>query len=165
MSDTAKTVDETEEETETEDASNDGMFENAEGSMTVNLSNVEDDGWDVLPRAIYNIVVDDAEYKISSNNNPMISLTLQVEDGEYKDRKLFTHIVFSPKAMGMAKRAIARLGLTHLLEGDFNPEDIVDDFIGARARARVTIEKYEGEDTNKVKSLLPAGGGDEFAEG
>lgn len=164
MSDTAEAVDTAEDETE--DASNDGMFENSEGSMTVNLSNVQDDGWDVLPRGIYNVIVDDAEYKISqTGGNPMISLTLQVEDGEYADRKLFTHVVFSKKAMGMAKRAITRLGLSHLLEGDFNPEDVVDDFIGARCRARVTIEKYQDEDTNKVKSLLPAGGGDDFAEG
>lgn len=157
----SETAVETEEET-----AEDEMFESAEGSMTVDLSNVEDDGWDVLPRGVYNVIVDDAEFKISqTGGNPMISLTLQVEDGEYADRKLFTHVVFSPKAMGMAKRAIARLGLSHLLEGPFNPEDIVDDFIGARAKARVTVEKYEGEDTNRVKSLLPAGGGDEFAEG
>jgi hypothetical protein len=144
-----------------------GMFENAEGSMTIDLTNVQEDvGFDVLPKAVYPFVVENAEYKISqSGGNPMISLTLEIEEGSYKGRKLFTHVVFSPKAMPMAKRTIARLGLSSLLEGPFNPEEVVDQFIGARGRARVTIEKWEGEDTNRVKAILPAGGGDEFAEG
>ncbi len=142
--------------------SEDEMFENAEGSLSVDLSEVEEDGFDVIPKAVYNVVVAEAEYKISqSGGNPMISLQLEVEDGEYKGRKLFTHVVFSPKAMSMAKRTIKRLGLENLLEGPFNPEEVADDFIGARARARVDIDKYEGEDTNRVKQILPAqeGGG------
>ena len=166
---TEESTEEVEVSTDEEEAEaevSDAMFENEDGSMTVDLSSTEDGGWDVIPRGIYPVIVDDAEYKISqTGGNPMISLTLQIEEGEFADRKLFTHVVFSPKAMPMARRAIARLGLNHLLEGPFNPEDKADDFIGARCRARVTVEKYEGEDTNKVKSLLPAQDGDEFAEG
>lgn len=144
----------------------DTMFESAEGSLTVDLTDVEDGGFDVIPKGVYNTIVDDAEFKVSqAGGNPMISLTLEVEDGEYAGRKLFTHVVFSPKAMSMAKRTIKRLGLNTLLEGPFNPEDVVDDFIGARGRARVTVEKYEGEDTNRVKQILPAAeGGDGFAD-
>jgi hypothetical protein len=143
------------------------MFEDAEGSMTVDLSSVaEDSGFDVLPKGVYPFVVDNAEYKISqSGGNPMISLTLEIEEGDFKGRKLFTHVVFSPKAMPMAKRTIARLGLSQLLEGPFNPEEAADLFIGARGRARVTVEKHEGDDTNRVKAILPAGGGDEFEQG
>lgn len=161
MTEAAETVEVTEDDVGTAD----GMFEDAEGSMTVDLSNVDEASWDVLPKGVYAIIVEDAEYKLSSNNNPMISLTLEVEDGEFAGRKLFTHVVFSTKAMPMAKRTINRLGLSQLLEGPFNPEDAAEEFIGARARVRVVVDKWDGEDTNKVKQILPATDGEEFGEG
>lgn len=143
------------------------MFEEEDGSLAVDLSNVEEDaGFAVVPKGTYNTVVDNAEYKVSKDKgNPMISLTLAIEDGEYKDRKLFTHVVFAPKTMGMAKRTINRLGLAHLLESKFIPEQVVDEFIGARCKAVVSIEKYNDEDTNRVKNILPAGAGNDFEEG
>lgn len=150
-----------------EGGTDDAMFENSEdGSLAIDLSNVEEDaGFEAIPKGTYDVVVQDATYKVSQEKgNPMISLTLEVEGGEFKGRKLFTHVVFAPKTMGMAKKTINRLGLSQLLNGPFNPENVVDEFIGARARAVVTIEKYNGDDTNRVKNLLQAGAGNAFGE-
>lgn len=141
-------------------------FEEQEGVQTVNLADVEDDGFEVLPRGIYDVVVDEALFKHSDNSgNPMFSLTLVIESGEYEGRKLFTHVVFSPKTLGMAKRTMKRFGLEGEL--DFSAismtQETADLFVGKRARAKIAIEKYEGEDTNRVKGILPAGeGGDDF---
>lgn len=145
----------------------DDGFEDAEGSMAIDLSDVEDASFDVIPKGTYDVIVDDAEFKMSqSSNNPMISLKFKIENNEeYDGRMLFSNIVFSPNSMSFAKRDIARLGLNSLLEGPFNPEDVVDEFIGQTCRVRVAIEKYEGEDTNRVKAILPGGGGDEFVTG
>ena len=156
MSDTAEATDD-----------QDAMFEGGNGdSLSVDLSNIEEMSFEVLPKGTYDVIVDEAEYKISqSGGNPMIALTFKIEEGEYEGRKLFSNIVFSPKAMPFAKRDIARLGLNHLLEGPFNPEEAASEFIGQTCRVRVAIEKYEGEDQNRVKAILPAGGGDDFVTG
>lgn len=152
---------------EEEDADNSSVSFEDDGEVgeLVDLSGYEEDkGFEAMPRGTYNVVVDESEFKTSQNGNRMISLTLQVEDGEFANRKLFTHIVFSEKTMGRAKKMIRTLGLVNLLEGRFNPEKEADSFIGARARARVGIRVYEGEKRNEVKELLPAGeSGNAFA--
>ncbi len=125
------------------------------------MSQVAEDSFEVLPAGTYNVVVDEAEAKKSSSGNSMISLQLLVEDGEYEGRKLFTHVVFSPKTMGMAKRTMNRLGLADLTNGPFKPnQEAADQFVGKRAKVVVKVKQYEGEPANEVKKILPAGGGE-----
>jgi len=140
--------------------SNEGAeFENGSAAQ-VDLSGVEEDaGFELLPKGTYDVIVENAEAKTSSSGNPMFSLTLVVTSGDFENRKLFTHVVFAPKTMGQAKRTINRLGLAELLEGPFAvDQDTADKFVGIYARAVVGIQKYEGEDRNNVKNLLPAMG-------
>lgn len=145
---------------------NEGVEFEQDDDAVIDFTEVEEDkGFECLPKGKYNVIVDEAEAKKSqSSGNPMISLTLVIEDGEYQGRKLFTHVVFSPKTLGQAKRTINRLGLGELLTSTFRPnQDAADQFIGKRAQAVVAIQKYEGEDRNSVKNLLPpAGESDEF---
>jgi len=147
---------------------NEGVeFENDGDDVAIDLSDVQEDaGFELLPKGTYDVIIDEAEAKKSSSGNPMISLTLVLEDsaGELAGRKLFTHVVFSPKTMGQAKRTINRLGLPELLEGPFKcNQDTADLFIGKRARAVVGFQKYNDEDRNTVKNLLaPAGESDSF---
>lgn len=144
---------------------NEGVSFDQDGDESpIDLTDVAEGGFDVLPKGTYNVVVDEAEAKLSSKQNKMISLTLLIEDGDFEGRKLFTHVVFSPNSMGGAKRTINRLGVTELLQGPFVPnQEAADLFIGKRARAIVDIRQYEGEDRNNVKNLLaPGGATDEF---
>lgn len=147
--------------TKEEKEENEGVgFEGGDDVPSIDLSSVEDDNFDIIPKGLYNIIIDEATYGLSNaSQNPMISLTLVVEDGDYQGRKLFTHVVFSAKTMSMAKRTIKRLGLEELLQGPFNPEASAELFVGKRAKAKVGIQKYEGEDRNQVKGLLPPGEG------
>lgn len=143
---------------------NEGVgFEGGDDDEEFDMSQVAEDSFEVLPAGTYNVTVDEATAKKSSSGNPMISLQLIVEDGEYEGRKLFTHVVFSPKTMGMAKRTMNRLGLADLTNGPFKPnQEAADQFVGKRAKAVVKVKMYEGEQTNEVKKILPAGseGGD-----
>ncbi len=123
-------------------------------------------GFEVIPKGNYNFVVEKAEGKRSEANNAMISLQLEIEDGDYVGKKLFTHVVFSPKAIAGAKATMIALGLGDLANSPgFKPLDpaTADAFVGARGVAVVTIDKYEGEDSNKVKRIKATGaGGDGF---
>jgi len=130
-----------------------------EEGQTIDMSAVEAASYEVLPKGTYNVIVSEAEGKMSSSDNPMISLQLEVEDGDFAGRKLFTHVVFSPKALAGAKASMITLGLEELAQSPgLNPldPDVAHQFLGLRARALVAIDKYDGADTNKVKRLLKA---------
>lgn len=143
------------------------MVDNAEGQGTdfeqgegeaIDMSGVaESGGFEVLPKGVYPFVVSSAEYKLSQAGNRMFSLQLEVEDGDYAGRKLFTNITFSQKALGMAKLTLKALGASYYDATDFVPsQETANELVGLRGRAQVAIEKYEGEDTNRVKNIKPA---------
>ena len=127
-------------------------------SLTVDMSTVEEVSFEVMPRGLYNCIVCENEFTYSASaGNPMWSLQLEVEDGDYAGRRLFTHMVFAGKGMGITKRHLSRLA-PELCDAPFDPtnEEIVQSILGRRICAKVTIRKWEGEDRNNVGDLLPA---------
>lgn len=141
--------------------------DNGTDDFSLDMSSVQAQaGFEVIPKGTYPFVISAAEGKRSqSSNNPMISLTLEIDGGEYAGRKLFTHVVFSPKAVGRAKQTMQTLGLEELANSpNLKPLDpaTAEQFVGKRGKAVVTIEKYEGNDQNRVKRLIGEGSGDGF---
>ena len=132
-------------------------LQNSDEGLIVDLSGVDENGdFPVMPRGVYPTTVESCTYEISqSGGNPMWSLILEVNEGEYQGQKLFTHIVFSEKALPRAKKAIMILK-SELLDGPFNPEEQAEELVGIDCAARVDIKKYEGKDRNNVKAILPA---------
>lgn len=143
----------------------------AEGGEAVNmidLSGVSDDapGFEVLPRGIYDVVVDNVEYGISQRSgNPMWTWTFELDGGDFAGRKLFFHTVLTPEQLPRTKKVISRVA-PELLNGPFDPAAVAAEgiLLGKRARCRVDIRKYEGEDRNNVRDVLPpnAEAGDSF---
>lgn len=128
------------------------------GEVTVDLNNVEDSSFEVLPKGMYNCVVDSLEFEYSQNSgNPMWSWVLEVEDGEFAGRKLFFHTVWAGKGLPITKRVISRV-CPELLSGPFNPEQVAAEgnIVGRRVKARVAIRKFEGENRNNVRDLFAA---------
>lgn len=129
------------------------------GDVMVDLSNVSESGdFEAIPRGTYPAIIEDCVFEYSkSSNNPMWSLRLEVEDGEYKGRYLFHHLVFSERGLPRVRRALARLGFNELVEKPFNPEKVAEEglLVGTRCRARVDVRPYEGVLRNNVKDLLP----------
>ncbi len=141
--------------------------EGGEGAFVVDLAGVDEDGdFPVLPRALYNVSVASVAFVYSqASGNPMWTWQLEVLDGDYAEQKLFYHTVFTDKGIARVKKALMILGMDNLLEGEFNPEEVADSdvLVGKECRARVDIQRFEGRQTNSVKSLVaadPDGGGD-----
>ena len=132
-------------------------FEGGDGSVMVDLTEVEEATFEIIPKGKYEAVIEGCEYKLSANSGqPMWALTLVVTDGEYAGRKLFSHVSFSPKALPMAKKTINRLA-PELLQGPFNPEEQAGVLQGKACVVKVSVEKYEGNDANRVKDIMAEG--------
>jgi len=130
-------------------------------SLMVDFNSVEDVSFEALPRGMYPCVISDCEFTYSqSSGNPMWTLQMELTDGEYAGRKLYSHMVFAGKGLPITKRQLTRIA-PELLEGPFNPEDseVIASMLGREVKAKVSVRKYEGEDRNNVQDLFPNDGG------
>lgn len=139
-----------------------------DGALAVNLADVDEDGdFPVIPRGVYEAVVDTVEFGNSKNSgNPMWTWRLTLTEGEYAKRMLFYHTVFNAGGIARVKKALAVLGMEHLLKKEFNPadQDVMDELIGTICQIRVDVGTYQGKANNNVKGLLKAaeGGASDF---
>lgn len=127
-----------------------------DGNIMIALDDVQEQSFEAIPKGIYPVVIEQVEYQLSkSSGQPMWNVRLGVTDGEYTNRKLFTFISFSPKALPGTKGTI-RVIAPHLLQGQFNPKQIAEDgeLIGIQCRVKVSIETYEGQDRNRVQRFM-----------
>lgn len=130
-------------------------------ALIVDLNEVEDGGFEPLPRGMYECEVTNLEFTISQRSgNPMWAWELEVVEGEYAGRKLFFHTVWAGNGLAITKQTIKRVA-PELMQGPINPEEVADQgiLIGRRVRARVDIRKYEGENRNNVRGLFASEGG------
>ena len=145
------------------------------GGLTVNLSDVNEDGNFVcLPRGVYPCVLEELNFEYSqAKNNPMWTWIWAIEDNhEHKGRKFFYHTTFNEGGLPRVKKALARIQddsgyAKQLLGTNFSPEKVALEgkLLGARAGVKVNIKKYEGKDRNNVVDILPpsaSGGADSF---
>lgn len=152
-----------------------------EDGDTINWADVdEQEGGDleVIPRGKYATTVDESEFSLSKEGqNPMITLRLEITDGDYSGRKLWYRVVLTKKTLGMVKHSLRVLGVKMpSKEMSWNGakrwfEKLADsgDLIGQECAATVKIRTYEGEKRNEVRSIHSAGeatadGDDDFME-
>ena len=110
----------------------DETFEEGAG-LVIDLAGVEEASFENMPRGLYPAVVESLEYKLSkSAGQPMWAIMWNISDGDYSNRKQFSNLSFSEKALPFTKRNISRFA-PELLEGPFDPKKIADE-----------IKKYGG---------------------
>lgn len=143
----------------------DGMFENSGEGLSVDLSKVEAMKFEVLPKGIYNAIIEEVKFEMSkTSNKPMWNLTLAVTDeGEFQNRKQFTILSFSEKALPGTKGAIATFA-PELLNGPFNPSDdeIIGSLTGKPVKIKIKHEEYQGEPQSRVQRWIVPEAGDGF---
>ncbi len=133
-------------------------------SLVVDFGEVDDTAFEAIPKGLYPCVVAECEFTYSqSSGNPMWTLTLEVSEGEYAGRKLFTHLVFHGAGLGMTKQQLGRIK-PELIEAPLDPtdEETIAGMLGLAVKARVDIRKWEGQNRNNVRGLFPGGDGDGF---
>lgn len=135
-------------------------FEDNQDGLLIDLGGVEAQTFENLPKGIYGVIIEENEYKLSeSSGKPMWNVKLAVTDEEYQNRKIFTFLSFSEKALPGTKSALAVIA-PELLSQPFNPKDpeIVQSIVGRAFKVKLTIRKgTDGyDDSNNVQRWYPA---------
>ncbi len=135
---------------------NEGGGEN----LVLDLENIDESGptYEALPPGIYNCIIDNTEYGLSSKSNPMITWVFKVVDPEYEGRNLYNHTVLNNEAgLARLKRTLLRVVPDVNLK-EFNAQKFCDEAvaIGFPCRVKVRIRPYQGQRRNDVTDVLPA---------
>ena len=140
-------------------------FENNDDGVLVDLSNVQAQSFDPLPKGNYNGIIEECEYQLSkTSGKPMWNIRVSVTDEEYENRKIFTFLSFSEKALPGTKAALAVIA-PEFLSTAFNPKDpdVIAALVTKHVKLKVDIEKNEEHgDRNRVKKWLATEGADGF---
>ncbi len=135
--------------------------------LQVDLGSTEEMSFEALPQGDYNGVIYALDYSRSqSSNKPMWTVQIEVTEGDFIGRRLYTHLSFSEKAMPGTKTNIKTFA-PDLAESSFAPKAVAEsgDLLGKNVRVRVRIQKYQGENRNRVTRWLPAAKDNEFIDG
>ena len=113
---------------------------------------------DHLEPGDYRVEVVDASELVSKSGHEMIELKLRTEQDSY----LYDFLVFTETAFWKIDAFRAASG------EKVTPEDQVeitaDDLIGRKARARLSVEEYNGQKRNKVAAWLVTDSDDDEAD-
>lgn len=144
----------------------------------INLQDADENAkfGEIVPRAKYRCVVDDAEFKTFGTGSKGASIRLEISEGEYaadgkkrkKGKLLFTNLVCSAAAADILKSSLKALGVDKAIYNNpnFRPSDLQrlcdeGDLIGNEVIADVKISNYQGEKQNRVGRLIPIGAADD----
>ena len=140
-----------------------GAPEENSGNLILNLTDTDDSipKYEALAAGIYNTVVESCERELSSAGNDMITWQFKVinpENPKEDGRLFFYHTVLNKEAgLGRLKRLVIRVlpdvDIANLDVDKFVTEGVA---IGAPARVKVKIERYQNERRNRVTDVLAA---------
>ena len=140
-------------------------FEGGDGSVMVDLTNVEEAVFELIPKGKYAGTITECNFDYSqSSGKPMWAMKLTITEGEYEGRTLLSWMSFSEKALPLTKKTLAAIA-PEFLTGPFNPEDKASDMEGKNVIIVTKVSKYEGENRTSVKQLEAAGDADAFMGG
>ena len=105
-----------------------------------------------IPEDDYYLKIEKVEERKSQKGHPQANVTLIVNEGEHKGRKVWNTITFMPKDLpgaGMAKHWLHAIGQPY--EGVITVD--TRDWRGV-IKAHVVIEEYDGKKKNAIKEIF-----------
>lgn len=128
--------------------------------IVVNLEGVKA-GFELLPEATVDARITKTTFKEAKTTakdgrkymNVNVELTISEEAGEpWAGRKAFVTLPTNPDGLGITKKALVDLGMDpEDLETSLDLGEVFESLQGADARVRVSVDTYQGEQTNRYK--------------
>lgn len=134
--------------------------------MGINFKEIGDNAQNTdfapLPEARYNVKITAAELGKTKNDNDMITVTFDVMEGKYTNRKLWSNFTLTDKAYVYLYTLLKAIGSDLIDEEDVEPSDIAKALIGGQCSVMAQIDNntLNGKPRNTVgnfKSLEEAG--------
>jgi hypothetical protein len=126
-------------------------------NLTANAAE-ESGSYEPVPEGEYVLTVIKVTDKTTSTGRDMVNLELAVDEGPYRDRKVWTNVTFIPAGEpghGLMVQALKAFGLPFDGELDFDTSE----FEGRTCRAKLVIEPYtDKEGKTKKKNAIPTAG-------
>ena len=143
-------------------------------SNVLDLSGADDSAFDPIPSGAYPAVVFEAamtetkggpEAKLPAGT-PMLKVQFKITHEDYDNRRAFTNYVFPPEDYDQSKAAKLKGNLVRFLtalgydrdkivSGKFKLD--VEELVGKECTVVLGQQEYNGETTNNVKGVKPAG--------
>ena len=138
---------------------------NDSNGLVFDLSGVQEEtSFELIPKGIYDAVVDELEFGESKAGNPMITVKYQLTTPEFENRTLYDYWVLAGNGaeFGLAKlkKFLVRV-CPNVDISNFNPASFAEQglAIGNQCRVSVAIQtqkkgEYKGEKRNSIKDVL-----------
>jgi len=115
-----------------------------------------------LPAGTYRMKIVSSEVTVFSTGKEGFKVKFEVTEGPHAGHKVFNNFVLSPEsaaAMGFFFKHMAALGLPReYFAQNPQPEAVADALMDREAMVKVKPRKYQGQDTDDVKDVLPLTG-------
>lgn len=125
-------------------------------------SESENKSFDPMPDGTYDFFIEAAEHRVSSTQKDGYNITAVVENGPYKNRKVFNTFYISPDspaALGIFFRQMRDLGLDNSFwASEPSHDQIVAALKGKRFAGTVNTEEYNGKKNNRIQGVAKARG-------
>lgn len=122
-----------------------------EGDYMLNLDFSNVPSREPLDEGVYSLRIANAEEKVSSTGNPMLSVEFDVQ-GVEGNRKLWDNYVLIDKCLWKVQELFKALGIDTDQIVTMEPNEL----IGYEVQAKVVQEDYNGDTVNRIKKILPA---------
>lgn len=134
------------------------VFQEGE-SLIVDLANVEELKFDLIPKGVYNAEVDELTFgKSKSSGAAMFTWIFRITEGDYAGRKLYYYTSFSNKALKGTKTSLVRID-AEIFSGQFNPQEVAESgkLLGKPVRIKISHEERQdnGELQARVQNIMP----------
>jgi len=135
------------------------------GQVVVDLGQVEEMKFDLIPKGIYRAVLDEVNYGLSKDKGDgaqrygRFEFIFQLTEAPYERRKLYFYASFSPKTLSGTQTALLRIA-PDVFDKKFNPQEVADSgaLLGKPVRVKVDHEAYQGVQRAKISYILEAAG-------
>lgn len=120
-----------------------------------------------LPEDRYTVKISDAVVGKTKNDHDMITVTFDITEGKYVNRKLWSNFTLTDKAYIYMYALLKSIGSNLIENEDVEPDDIKNALIGGKCTVYATIENsgVTNKPRNTVGNFKPLGEAEEVSSG
>ncbi len=140
--------------------------------LRLDLTKVQDKGFEALPAGIYSVEVVEAKQAVSSNSKPYINLHMSVVGEHFANRRVFDKLFLTDASLWKVKNFLKAVGFSplELDSPDFalnsTEEGVFTELAGLQCAAQLKVTNYtdkngEAQEQNEVVTYIankPAAG-------